>query len=89
MRAKKLMPEIKVTVIRKEKDFIVRWALPHVVAGLAAPESIVVPDKNLEQAGIDVVVDAVTNVDPSAKQVLTAGGKTFTYDKWFLAVLSG
>lgn len=55
------------------------------MAGLAAPESIVVPDKNLENAGISVVVDEVVQVDTAQKQVRTAGGKTFPYDKLFLA----
>lgn len=55
------------------------------MAGLAAPESIVVPDKNLENAGISVVVDEVVQVDTAQKQVQTAGGKTFPYDKIFLA----
>lgn len=55
------------------------------VAGLAAPDSIVVPDKKLEDAGIHVLVDEVTTVDSTQKSVLTAGGKTFYYDKLFLA----
>jgi NADH oxidase (H2O2-forming) len=55
------------------------------VAGLAAPESIHVPDKMLENAGIHVTVDEVTKVDTTKKVVLTAGGNTYPYNKLFLA----
>lgn len=55
------------------------------MAGLAAPESIVVPDKKLEEAGINVTVGEVTELDTAQKQALTADGRRFPYDKLFLA----
>jgi NADH oxidase (H2O2-forming) len=55
------------------------------VAGLAASNSIVVPDKMLEGAGIKVVHDEVTKVDAANKSVFVSGGKEFKYDKLFLA----
>ena len=45
MLAKRLMPDVDVTIIRKEGRFIVRWALPHVVAGLATVDSITNPQR--------------------------------------------
>jgi NADH oxidase (H2O2-forming) len=47
MLSKKLMPEVDVTIVSKEERFIVRRALPHVVAGLATADSITNPDKML------------------------------------------
>ena len=55
------------------------------VAGLAAGESIVVPDKMLEGAGIHVVRDEVTTVDTGKKTVQVSDGREFGYDKLFLA----
>jgi NADH oxidase (H2O2-forming) len=55
------------------------------VAGLAAPESIVVPDKKLQEAGINVTLGEVTQLDTAQKQALTADGRRFPYDKLFLA----
>nr|WP_281432287.1 FAD-dependent oxidoreductase [Desulfatitalea alkaliphila] len=52
---------------------------------MAAPESIVVPDKKLEEAGINVTVGEVTELDTAQKQALTADGRRFPYDKLFLA----
>jgi len=55
------------------------------VAGLAASESIVVPDKMLEGAGIKVVREEVTKVDAANKSVFVSGSKEFKYDKLYLA----
>jgi len=55
------------------------------VAGLAASESIVVPDKMLEGLGINVVQEEVTRVDAANKSVFVSGGKEFKYDKLILA----
>ena len=55
------------------------------MAGLATPDSIVIPDKKLENADINVFVDEVTMVDPAKKNVIVAGGREFKYDKLFFA----
>ena len=55
-------------------------------AGQAAGESIIMPDKMLEDAGIKVVKDEVTGVDAANKRVATADDNTFAYDKLFLAM---
>lgn len=55
------------------------------MAGLAASESIVVPDKMLEGAGINVVREEVIRVDCANKSVFVSGGEEFKYDKLYLA----
>jgi len=56
------------------------------VAGLAAPESIVVPDKMLEDPGIHVIVAEVTHVDAAQKKVRLSDGRKLDYDKLFLGM---
>jgi NADPH-dependent 2,4-dienoyl-CoA reductase/sulfur reductase-like enzyme len=56
------------------------------VAGLAAPESIVVPDKMLEGPGIHIIVEAVTRVDAAQKKVHLSDGRELDYDKLFLGM---
>jgi NADH oxidase (H2O2-forming) len=56
------------------------------VAGLAAPESIVVPDKMLEGPGIHIIVEAVTQVDTAQKKVHLSDGRKLDYDKLFLGM---
>lgn len=55
------------------------------MAGLAASESIVVPDKMLEGAGINVIREEVTRVDAANKRVFVSGGEEYEYDKLYLA----
>ncbi len=55
------------------------------MAGLATPDSIVVPDKNLEASGINVFNDEVTKIDAEKKKVFVSDGREFNYNKLFLA----
>jgi NADH dehydrogenase/NADH oxidase (H2O2-forming) len=56
------------------------------VAGLAAPDSIVVPDKMLEGAGLHVIVGEVSHVDAVKKRIQLSGGREVDYDKLFLGM---
>lgn len=85
MRAKALMPGIDITLVRKEKRFIVRCSLPYVVSGLVTGESIVNPDQKFIDAGINVIVDEVTHVDAKQKKARLSGGRELSYDKLVIA----
>lgn len=85
-RAKELMPDIDVTLVRKEERFIVRCSLPYVVSGLVTPESIVNPDLKFIESGINVIVDEVMKVDPINKSVYLSDGRELSYDKLVMAV---
>ncbi len=55
------------------------------MAGLVTADSIVVPDKKLEDAGIHVFVGEVTKIEADKKRVLVSDGRYFSYDKLFLS----
>jgi NADPH-dependent 2,4-dienoyl-CoA reductase/sulfur reductase-like enzyme len=55
------------------------------VAGLAAETSVVVPDENLKNQGIEVVVGDVVRIATDQRQVMLADGSAISYDKLFLA----
>jgi len=55
------------------------------VAGLVTKNSIVVPEKMLEGAGIEVIIDRATDIDSTRKTVSLQSGKTLSYDKLILA----
>ena len=85
VRSKALMPKIDVTLVRKEKRFIVRCSLPYVVSGLVTGESIVNPDKKFIDMGINVIVDEVTRVDAKEKKAYLSDGSELPYDKLVIA----
>lgn len=55
------------------------------MTGLVTSDSIKVPDQNLENQGIHVMVDEVAEVDVTQKKVVTRAGQTIPYDKLLLA----
>jgi NADH dehydrogenase/NADH oxidase (H2O2-forming) len=55
------------------------------VAGLATEQSIVVPDQNLKNMGIQIVVGEADRVDAGQRKVVLADGAEIAYDKLFLA----
>jgi len=55
------------------------------VAGLATRDSIIVPDKVLENAGVQVIIDRAVGIDSGKKTVTLQGGDTISYDKLALA----
>ena len=85
MRVKALMPDIDITLVRKEKRFIVRCSLPYVVSGLITPESVVNPDGKFIESGINVIVGEVTKVDPKQKSVYLSDGRELPYHKLVMA----
>ncbi len=56
------------------------------MAGLAAGESIVNPDKMLEDNGINVIISKVVNVDRGKKQITLSDRKKLKYDRLVLGM---
>ena len=54
------------------------------MAGLVTGDSIVNPDAKLTGAGVHVMVDRVTKVDPRGKRVYLSSGQDLAYDKLVL-----
>ena len=56
------------------------------MAGLVTENAIVNPDAKLTDAGVNVVIDHVTEINREAKKVFVASGKSFEYDKLILGL---
>jgi len=54
------------------------------VAGLVTGDSIVNPDEKLTGAGVNVVIDRVTRIDPLGKKILLSNKGELEYDKLVL-----
>jgi NADH oxidase (H2O2-forming) len=85
--AKRHYKDVKVTVIRKEKEgqVLVPCGLPYIFGTVGAPEKNIIPDALLTGNNIDFIVDEATSIDREAKAVATAGGKSIGYEKLVLA----
>jgi NADH oxidase (H2O2-forming) len=56
------------------------------VAGLVTESSIVNPDAKLSDAGVNVVIDHVTEINRESKEIFVESGKSFKYDKLILGL---
>ncbi|MCK4371571.1 MAG: FAD-dependent oxidoreductase, partial [candidate division Zixibacteria bacterium] len=56
------------------------------MAGLVTGDSIVTPDAKLTGAGVNSLINRVTEVDPRGKKVLLSSGKELAYDKLVLGM---
>ena len=72
---KALRPELKVLLIRKGKGQTISCSFPFVVNA----------DTMLGEAGVELVIDEVVEVDRARKLIKTAGGREFEYGKLVLA----
>ncbi|HEY0721500.1 MAG TPA: FCSD flavin-binding domain-containing protein [Gammaproteobacteria bacterium] len=73
-------PGIEVTLIEPNKEYFTCFMSNEVLSGERTLDSIAFGYTGLAKHGVNVVNDSVTAIDPVAKTVTTAGGKTFPYD---------
>lgn len=73
-------PSIEVTLIERNPIYHTCYMSNEVIAGERSLDSIGFNYENLSKAGINVVIDEVTQVDTQTKTVTTQQG-TFKYDK--------
>ncbi|MCD6287947.1 MAG: FAD-dependent oxidoreductase [Candidatus Hydrogenedentes bacterium] len=85
MMLKTLAPDIEVTVIREEENFLTRCATPYIANGDVTVDSSVKDDTLLLNKGITLVDQKAIRIDRAAKQVVTDDGSAYTYDKLVLA----
>ena len=74
-------PDIDVTVVEREANFVSCPISNLVLAGNATMEQITTGYSGLANRGINVVRDNAVAIDPAAKTVRLAGGNTLSYDR--------
>lgn len=82
---KKIDPNIAVTLVETNKTFTALPMSNGVVAGLRKIGQQQFEYRAIAAAGIDVVIATAKAVDPQARRVALADGKSLTYDRLVLA----
>lgn len=86
MAAKKFYPDKSVLVIKKEKVGMIPCGIPYIFGTLKSVDDDILPvEKFLEPLGVDILVDEVTEIDPTKKVVRTKSGKEIAWEKLVLA----
>jgi sulfide dehydrogenase [flavocytochrome c] flavoprotein subunit len=78
---KRADPSIDVTLIEADKHYYTCYMSNEVLGGERELDSIRFGFEGLAGHGVNVVHDSVTDIDAEKKEVKTAGGKTFAYDR--------
>ncbi len=83
--AKAYHTDKSIAVIRKNKDAQVPCAIPYVVGGRLGSEKNMIPTQMVTKEGVDLIFDEIAEVDFYKKEVKSADGKVYGYDKLVLA----
>ncbi|SEW12111.1 FAD-dependent oxidoreductase [Thermococcus thioreducens] len=86
LAAKRFYPDKSVLVIKKEDVGIISCGIPYVFGTLKSIDEDLIPlDMFFKPAGIDVLVDEATHIDPKTKLVRTRGGEEVRWEKLVIA----
>ena len=75
----------RVLLIKKEEKTLIPCAIPYIPATLKTIDKDFLPEGPLMDAGVEILVDEVIEIDRERKIILTTGGKTIKYEKLILA----
>ena len=80
-----LTPALEVLLVDPDERYVTCPMSNSVIAGLRTMSSITVSRPGLARAGVHVIRDTVTAIDPERRQVSLRGGAALAYDKLVLA----
>ncbi len=81
LTSKKLYPDKKICIIRKEETLLIPCAIPYLFNTIDSIEKNLIPNEMFEKNGIDLIIDEVIDVDTKQKVVKTKSGRFLQYEK--------
>ena len=83
---RRINPNLKIMIVKKEKGSIIRCSEPYVVSKKVKLKEIIADDKSMiTEAGINFLIDEAIKVNPKEKVVITKNEKKISYKKLILA----
>jgi len=83
---RRIAPDLQVTLIERDPTYVTCPFSNLVIAGFAEMSSITYSYDGLKTAGIEVVIDTVTQIDSSGKAVTLQSGSRVAYDRLIVCV---
>jgi len=84
--ARKYYPDKKIVLMKHIADGCIPCGIPYMFSSLKSPDDNRLGIAPLEKNNIDVVIDEVTKINRSQKNVETKKGDSYRYDKLILAL---
>jgi len=85
LTGKSSYPEKDVLIVRKEKDVLVPCGIPYIFGLLDDSGQNLMPDVNLKNAGVNLLVSEIASLDKENKVCKTTDGQEIVYEKLVLA----
>ncbi len=79
------VPELHVTLIEPERNYVTALGSNLVIAGLGGFESLVRGYEALTMTGVEIIHDRVEDIDINARTVVTSSGAVLGYDSLVLS----
>jgi len=73
--ARRLYPDRKVLIVRKEDQVLIPCGIPYIFGTVGSPQKNLIGDGVLEKNGIDLLVTEATDIDRENKVLYTADGE--------------
>ncbi len=83
---KSTYPDKEVVMVRKEKQVLIPCGIPYIFGTLGESDKNILPDKNLTNVGVEIVIDEVTGINIEGHTCSTTSGTTYKYEKLILAL---
>ncbi len=84
--AKKVDPELRITMVKDEPDIIIRCSEPYVINGEVKLRDIIhSDDEMIGSKGIIVLIDRITGIDYEKKTAMTRNKREISFNKVILA----
>lgn len=83
--ARKAYGDIDITLIRETEAVMVPCGIPYIYGTLRSTKKNVIPDKALQDANVNLIIDTVLNIDKENRTVTTKKGETYRFKKLVLA----
>ena len=85
LASKSHYPDKSVTMVRKEEKVAIPCGIPYIFGSLEDIYKDVLPYGGLINAGVDIIVDEVSDLDGDAKTAKLASGEIISYEKLIIA----
>ncbi len=86
LTARKYYPHKKILLMKKVKDGCIPCGIPYMFSSLKDPDDNKMSDAGLRKNNIDMVIEEAVKINREQKQIVTANGRQYGYEKLILAV---
>jgi len=83
--AKRIYPDKKVVMVRKNKTVMVPCGIPYIFGTLYDTSKNRIPDEMVKSAGVELLIDEVISIDKDKKVAILKSGEEIKWDKLVLA----